>query len=151
MKRRMGFKRLNRIQASRMIYHRGCFISSPKMNYKEVYMSEHKITLKSGVEVSIYELVRKSDFMPEHLAEILTEIYNGFSYGKFNEKLAAALLTRHRTLQQSVIRAFVDVMIQMGKQCNPEWGTDPRNQAGIELCRRVGEMAEKNEICLPMI
>lgn len=114
-------------------------------------MDKHKILLKSGVEISIYELVRQSDFSPEHLAEILTEVYNGFAFSKFDEKLAAALLTKHRTLQQSVIRAFVEVMIQMGKQCNPEWGTDPRNQTGIELCRRLGAMAQNNEIYLPMI
>lgn len=110
----------------------------------------NKIVLEGGVEIGIRALVRHSDFSPEHLAAILAEVYNGFAFSRFDEKLAAALLTKHRTLQQSVIRAFVDVMIQMGQQCG-EFGTDARNQNGIEFCRRLGEMAKNNEIYLPLI
>ena len=112
-------------------------------------VDKHKIVLENGSTVSIYDLVKRSNFTPEHLAEILTETYNSFGTTGFDAKVADSLTEKHRTLQQCVIRGFLNILIGMGKKAGGT--TDPRNEAGIALCKRLGRLIEEEKIFLPFI
>lgn len=112
----------------------------------------HKIVLKDGSEISIYDLTHGSNFQPEHLAGILANVYNQYGMGDFNLRLAKALLERHRTLQQSVIRAFVAVMVYISKLCAVmPCPTDPRNENAINFCRRLERLVEEEGVHFPLI
>ncbi len=112
-------------------------------------MKKYEIVLNNGSVVSIHDLVKRSNFGPEHLVEILTETYNTFSASaRFDAKVAEALTESHRTLQQSIIRGLVQILIEMGKK---SWGTDPRNEAGITLCKRLERLVEEEKIFLPFV
>ena len=115
-------------------------------------IDSHKIILEDGTEISVYALTHGSNFQPEHLAEILANVYNQFGLGDFNLRLAKALLSRHRTLQQSVVRAFVAVMVNMAKLCAAmPCPTDPRNENAIKFCGRLERLIEEEEIYFPLI
>jgi len=110
----------------------------------------HEIVLADESKVNVYHLVRKSNFQPEHMAEILGEIYNAYGTREFNTRLAKALLTKHRTFQQSLVRGLVAVLIEMGKQAG-EHGTDPRNENAINFCRRLERLVEEEGVHFPLI
>jgi hypothetical protein len=113
-------------------------------------IDSHKIILENGTEISVYALTHGSNFQPEHLAEILANVQ--FGMGDFNLRLAKALLSRHRTLQQSVVRAFVAVMVNISKLCAAmPCPTDPRNENAVNFCRRLERLIEEEEIYFPLI
>lgn len=115
-------------------------------------IDQNKIVLQDGTEISVYALTHGSNFQPEHLAGILANVYNQFVMGDFNLRLAKALLERHRTLQQSVIRAFVAVMVHISKLCAAmPCPTDPRNEKAVNFCRRLERLVEEEEIYFPLI
>ena len=115
-------------------------------------IDSHKIILEDGTEISVYALTHGSNFQPEHLAGILANVYNQYGMGDFNLRLAKALLTRHRTLQQSVIRAFVAVMVHISKLCAAmPCPTDPRNEKAVNFCNRLERLIEEEEIYFPLI
>lgn len=111
-------------------------------------VNPHKIVLEDGSSVDIVTLVKHSNFAPEHLAEILTQVYNVFGKSSFDALVAGSLVEKHRTLQQCVIRGFIQILIEMGKK---SWGVDPRNEAGIALCRRLERLVEEEKIFLPFV
>ncbi|NSW52960.1 MAG: hypothetical protein HPY85_10680 [Anaerolineae bacterium] len=115
-------------------------------------IDSHKIILEDGTEISVYALTHGSNFQPEHLAGILANVYNQYGMGDFNLRLAKALLEHHRTLQQSVVRAFVAVMVNISKLCAAmPCPTDPRNENAIKFCSRLERLIEEEEIYFPMI
>lgn len=115
-------------------------------------INQNKIILENGTEISVYALTHSSNFQPEHLAEILANVYNQYGMGDFNLRLAKALLTRHRTLQQSVIRAFVAVMVHISKLCAAmPCPTDPRNENAINFCKRLERLVEEEGVHFPLI
>ena len=115
-------------------------------------IDSHKIILEDGTEISVYALTHGSNFQPEHLAGILANVYNQYGVGDFNLRLAKALLERHRTLQQSVVRAFVAVMVHISKLCAAmPCPTDPRNENAINFCKRLERLIEEEEIYFPLI
>ena len=115
-------------------------------------IDSHKIILEDGTEISVYALTHGSNFQPEHLAGILANVYNQYGMGDFNLRLAKALLERHRTLQQSVVRAFVAVMVHISKLCAAmPCPTDPRNEKAVNFCNRLERLIEEEEIYFPLI
>ena len=115
-------------------------------------IDSHKIILEDGTEISVYALTHGSNFQPEHLAGILANVYNQYGVGDFNLRLAKALLERHRTLQQSVVRAFVAVMVHISKLCAAmPCPTDPRNEKAVNFCNRLERLVEEEEIYFPLI
>jgi len=88
---------------------------------------------------------------PEGLGYELQRMCNTFGTIGKAEKLATYLLTCHRTLQQSVVRFFVEVMVEMGKRCEAPYTTDARNEQAIQFCKRLGTMKDNGEIGLPMV
>lgn len=59
-------------------------------------------------------------------------------YGCDTEAFAEAICNGHRTLQQSVMRLIVAVIERMAVN-----GFDERNQAAVNLARRLSEVAEQ--------
>lgn len=115
-------------------------------------IDQNKIVLQDGTEVSVYALTHGSNFQPEHLAGILANAYNQFGMGDFNLRLAKALLERHRTLQQSIVRAMVSVMVNMAKLCAAmPCPTDPRNENAINFCKRLERLVEEEGVHFPLI
>lgn len=71
---------------------------------------------------------------PEELAEALTDFVN--SYNPKSEEFIKAFFREHRTLQQSTIRMFLEVIEAIAEQ---EYKTDGRNQATKFVCQDIVE------------
>ena len=54
----------------------------------------------------------------------------------------------HRTLQQNLVRTVVAIIRIMGSE---DYGTDLRNQASHELCKRIVESDVLDEAHLPFV
>ena len=54
----------------------------------------------------------------------------------------------HRTLQQELIRAVIAIIKMVGSE---DYGTDLRNQASHELCKRIMDSGVLDDTHLPFI
>ena len=54
----------------------------------------------------------------------------------------------HRTLQQELIKTIVEIIRMVGSK---DYGTDLRNQASHELCKRIVDSGVLDEAHLPFI
>ena len=59
------------------------------------------------------------------------------SYGFDRETFAKTICKGHRTLQQSVMRLFIEMIREMSKN-----SYDDRNEASVELAKRIMEIAD---------
>ena len=71
---------------------------------------------------------------PEELADVITDFVNNFNADK--EAFIAALFKEHRTLQQSTIRLFLQVIEAAADQ---SYRTDGRNDATKQTCQDIVE------------
>lgn len=71
---------------------------------------------------------------PEELAETITDFVNNF--GCDHEAFIKALFNDHRTLQQSTIRLFLQVIEAAAKE---EYRTDLRNERAKKTCQEIVE------------
>lgn len=71
---------------------------------------------------------------PEELAETITDFVNNF--GCDHEAFIKALFNDHRTLQQSTIRLFLQVIEAAAKE---EYRTDLRNEGAKKTCQEIME------------
>jgi len=69
---------------------------------------------------------------PEELAETITDFVNSYSHDK--KAFIEALFRQHRTLQQSTIRLFLEVIEAAAE---PEYRTDGRNENTKQICQEV--------------
>lgn len=81
---------------------------------------------------------------PEELAEAITDFVNSFN--PKSDEFIQALFREHRTLQQSTIRLFLEVIEAAAKE---EYRTDGRNEASHQIAKDIVEgfrlAKEKNE------
>ena len=75
-------------------------------------------------------------------AKMMEDFINDFGWNP--DKFAKACCTMHRTLQQSLFRTIVKVLIAFASR-----GTDPRNEASKEGSQRILEVLR--EIKAPFI
>jgi hypothetical protein len=114
---------------------------------KEIRMSEKTINLShydydkketvSDGEISTYAVAK--GMTTENMTEVLSDWMNSFSkdYGTGVE-IGKQLEGKHRTLQSSVGRLCVGILVGLGKQKF----TDPRNEAIVKLGQDIERMLE---------
>jgi len=106
------------------------------------------VTTNKNNVIDLNELVRHSNFSGEHFAYILEVLCNRFGTQDIAEKAALKILSTHLSLQQSIIRFFIEIMVAISKHAQ---FTDPRNENAINLCHRIAQMKKDNLISLPLI
>ena len=79
-------------------------------------------------------------------AQELERALNDYSWSP--KRFAESTRYYHRTLQQELMRTIVAI-IQM--VCDESYGTDLRNQASHELCKKIIESGALDEAYLPFI
>ena len=73
---------------------------------------------------------------PEEIARIIGMYVNNFSWGGTQEKFIKAILSEHRTLQQSVLELFINTIIAAAEQYNLE-RYDMRCAASYQMCEEM--------------
>lgn len=69
-------------------------------------------------------------------------------YGWNPERFAESTRFFHRTLQQTLVRTVVAIIKMLGSE---EYGTDLRNKAAHELCKRIVDSGLLDEVNLPFV
>ena len=69
-------------------------------------------------------------------------------YGWNPRRFAESTRYYHRTLQQTLIKTVVEIIRMVGGK---DYGTDLRNQASHELCKRIVDSGVLDESYLPFI
>lgn len=69
-------------------------------------------------------------------------------YGWNPERFAESTRCFHRTLQQNLVRTVVAIIRMVGSE---SYGTDLRNRASHELCKRIVESGVLDDTHLPFI
>ena len=64
------------------------------------------------------------------------------------QKFAESTRYYHRTLQQELMKTIVEIIRMVGSK---DYGTDLRNQASHELCKRIVDSGVLDEAQLPFI
>lgn len=106
------------------------------------------VKTKTNLEIDLNDLVRRSDFSGEHFGYILKVLCNRYGTQDIAEKTAIQILNDHPSLQQSIVRFFIEIMVAMSKHSQ---FTDPRNESAINFCHRIAQMRKDGDISLPMI
>lgn len=106
------------------------------------------VTTESNTVIDLNELVRHSDFSGEHFGYILKVLCNRYGTQEIARKAALQILEDHPSLQQSIIRLFIEIMVAMS---NHSQYTDPRNENALNLCHRVAQLKKDGFINLPMV
>lgn len=110
-------------------------------------MSERTVTLSQydypscehvqDFEVTVYQIAKS--LTVENMTELLTDWMNTFSRDySTGVKIGEQLEYKHRTLQASVGRLCVGILVGLGKQKF----TDPRNEAIVKLGQDIERMLE---------
>lgn len=113
----------------------------------EKYKIKVKIYNKKGketpnpVEISVHSVAKA--FSDEQFAEMLGNYMNCFcnEYRK-GQDIGKLLQNQHRTLQGSIARLFLGVLVGIG---DTEY-FDPRNEKAVALGKQLKEMIEKGEL-----
>jgi hypothetical protein len=79
-------------------------------------------------------------------AQELERALNDYSWNP--KKFAESTRYYHRTLQQELMKTIVEIIRMVG---NKNYGTDLRNQASHELCKRIVDSGVLDEAHLPFI
>lgn len=90
-----------------------------------------------------YELENSREFK---VAKELEHALN--DYGWNEKKLALAVTTFHRTLQQTLFRSMVEVIRIMGSK---DYRHDLRNKASHEICKKIVDSGVLEEEAIPFI
>ena len=69
-------------------------------------------------------------------------------YQIITKRFAESTKCYHRTLQQELIKTIVEIIRMVGSK---DYGTDLRNQASHELCKRIVDSGVLDEAHLPFI
>ena len=69
-------------------------------------------------------------------------------YGWNPQRFAESTRYYHRTLQQTLVKTVVEIIRMVGSK---DYGTDLRNQASHELCKRIVDSGVLDESYLPFI
>lgn len=79
-------------------------------------------------------------------AQDLERALNDYSWNP--ERFAESTRFFHRTLQQNLVRTVVAIIRMVGSE---NYGTDLRNRAAHELCKRIVESGLLDDAHLPFI
>ena len=79
-------------------------------------------------------------------AKDLERAMNDYSWNP--ERFAESTSYFHRTLQQNLVRTIVAIIRMVGSE---NYGTDLRNRASHELCKRIVESGLLDDTHLPFI
>ena len=79
-------------------------------------------------------------------AQELERALNDYSWNP--KRFAESTRYYHRTLQQELMKTIVEIIRMVG---NKDYGTDLRNQASHELCKRIVDSGVLDEAHLPFI
>ncbi len=79
-------------------------------------------------------------------AQELERALNDYSWNP--KRFAESTRYYHRTLQQELMKTIVEIIRMVG---NKNYGTDLRNQASHELCKRIVDSGVLDEAHLPFI
>mgnify|MGYP000369412689 CR=1 FL=1 len=79
-------------------------------------------------------------------AQELERALNDFSWNP--ERFAESTRYYHRTLQQQLLKTIVSIIKMVGSD---DYGTDLRNRASHELCKRIVESGVLDDTHLPFI
>ena len=69
-------------------------------------------------------------------------------YGWNPRRFAESTRYYHRTLQQTLVKTVVEIIRMVGSK---DYGTDLRNQASHEFCKRIVDSGVLDESYLPFI
>jgi hypothetical protein len=111
----------------------------------EKEMAMDKILLKHNaddvIETSVYVLSRS--MTTQNVADFLDDYLNvGMKDYREGERVGALLQTSHRTIQASVIRFALGIIIGLSKQDY----TDARNEMPIAMGKKITKMVETGEL-----
>lgn len=114
------------------------------MSEREIKLTHYDYDTKETIEdgtISTYDIAKCAT--PENIAEILTDWMNSFSRDySTGVKIGKLLEGKHRTLQSSVGRMVLGILVGLGEQNY----TDPRNEAIVALGKQLKEMLEDGTI-----
>lgn len=114
------------------------------MDEKEIKLSHYDYDKKEVIEdgaISTYAVAKSAT--TENMAEILTDWMNSFSRDyRTGVEIGKLLSGKHRTLQSSVGRMVLGILVGLGEQ---EY-TDPRNEAIVALGKQLKEMLDEGTI-----
>ena len=79
-------------------------------------------------------------------AQELERALNDYSWNP--KRFAESTRYYHRTLQQELMKTIVEIIRMVGSK---DYGTDLRNQASHELCKRIVDSGVLDEAHLPFI
>lgn len=79
-------------------------------------------------------------------AQDLERALNDYSWNP--QRFAESTRFFHRTLQQELVKTVIAIIKMVG---NDDYGTDLRNQASNELCKRIVESGVLDDTHLPFI
>ena len=79
-------------------------------------------------------------------AQELERALNDYSWNP--QRFAESTRCFHRTLQQELMKTIVEIIRMVGSK---DYGTDLRNQASHELCKRIVDSGVLDEVHLPFI
>jgi hypothetical protein len=81
----------------------------------------------------------------ENMAELLQDFVNsGMKDYRDGEVIGKLLQSSHRTLQASVIRLCLGIMVSLSKQDY----TDARNVVPVEMCKEIAKMLEDGKLSM---
>jgi hypothetical protein len=90
-----------------------------------------------------YQLVRSFN-KPEHMAGFLDDYVNcGMKDFREGEKVGSLLLNTHPTLQGSVIRFALGIIIAFSKK---NGYTDARNETPVAMAKKIAKLVEDDEL-----
>ena len=87
-------------------------------------------------------LTKTKDEKAERLANDILDFVNAFGFD--SKTFAITIANGHKTLQQSVMRLFIETIRTMAKVI-----PDDRNAQTVELAKKISELAD--EYSLPLI
>jgi hypothetical protein len=95
---------------------------------------------------SAYQTV-KTMSKPEEFADFIDEYCNvGMKDYRAGESIGKLLQTKHRTIQASIIRFSLGIIIGLSKGVDMKFGTDARNETPIAMGQKIAKMIEDGDL-----
>ena len=107
---------------------------------------EERAAIQLVVLSLFYELLKTTIIWKYKAAQELERALNDMGWSP--KRFAESTRFYHRTLQQELMRTIVAVIRMVG---DDSYGTDLRNQASHELCKRIIDSGVLDDIYLPFI
>ncbi len=87
----------------------------------------------------------------QRIAAELSSSLNSFSFqDELKKGFIDALMREHRTLQQSTMKVFYEVIMAWAER-KESGNFDERNKATVEFCKKIKDTFEKEDIYFPFI